>query len=225
MPSCIFTGKIEIMKQIFLLFVSAMTITSSVWSQAYEGSIEYDKKKQQAILIDYSFPSDAVQNAIVQKMGKLGYKPKEEKGLFNKDKGFLVFKNAYVTDITGDRMDYVINVERKSRKSSDQSVMYMIMYKDGGNALLAMKPEDISKAKSFLNNMLPEVEAADLELRIKDQEEIISKAEKKLSNLRDDQTSLEKKLRENKSDQESTQKDIEAQKQALGVLIGKRKTN
>jgi chromosome segregation ATPase len=101
----------------------------------------------------------------------------------------------------------------------------MIMYKDGGNALLTLKPEDISKAKSFLNNMLPEVEAADLELRIKDQEEIISKAEKKLNNLRDDQTNLEKKLRENKSDQESTQKDIEAQKQALGVLIGKRKTN
>jgi hypothetical protein len=222
---CIFKAKIETMKQLFLLLVSTMTITVAAWSQAYEGSIEYDKKKQQAILIDYSFPPDAVQNAIVQKMGKLGYKPKEEKGLFNKDKGFLVFKNAYITDINGDRMDFVINVERKSRKASDQSVLYMIMYKDGGNALLAMKPDDINKAKSFLHNMLPEVEAADLELRIKDQEETISKAEKKLKTLKDDQASLEKRLSENKSDQEATQKDIETQKQALGVLIGKRKTN
>jgi hypothetical protein len=213
------------MKHIILLLALAHASAFSVTAQAYEGSIEYDKKKQQAILIDYSFPPDAVQNAIVQKMGKLGYKPKEEKGLFNKDKGFLVFKNAYITEITGDRMDFVINVERRSRKASDQSVMYMIMYKDGGNALMTMKPEDISKAKSFLNNMLPEVEAADLELRIKDQEETISKAEKKLKNLKEDQSSLEKKLSENKSDQEGTQKDIEAQKQALGVLIGKRKTN
>jgi hypothetical protein len=217
--------KIETMKQIFLLLACTFTINLSLKSQAYEGNIEYNKKKQQAIVIDYSFPPDAVQNAIVQKMGKMGYKPKEEKGLFNKDKGFLVFKNAYVTDINGDRMDFVINVERKSRKASDESVLYMIMNKDGGNALMTMKPEDINNAKSFLNNMLPEVEAADLELRIKDQEETISKAEKKLKNLKDDQTSLEKKLSDNKTDQEATQKDIEAQKQALGVLIGKRKTN
>ena len=213
------------MKPIFLLFVSAITITGPVWSQAYEGNIDYDKKKQQAILIDYSYPPDAVQNAIIQKMGKMGYKAKEEKGIFNKDKGFLVFKNAYVTDISGDRMDILINVERKSRKASDESVLYMIMMKDGANALLTMEPGTINKAKSFLNNMLPEVEAADLELRIKDQEETVAKAEKKLRDLKDDQTSLEKKLQDNKASQEATQKDIEAQKQALGTLMGKRKTN
>ena len=213
------------MKQIFLLLISAITITVSAWSQAYKGSTEYEKKKQQAILIDYSFPPDAVQNAIVQKMGKMGYKAKEEKGLFNKDKGFLVFKNAYITDISGDRMDFLINVERKSRKASDESVLYMIMIKDGANALLTMEPGNINKAKSFLNNMLPEVEAADLELRIKDQEETVAKAEKKLRELKDDQSSLEKKLQDNKASQEATQKDIEAQKQALGILIGNRKTN
>src|SRR5258705_13743155 len=143
------------MKQIFLLLISIMTITVSARSQAFEGRIDYDKKKQQAIVIDYSFPPDAVQNAIVQKMGKMGYKAKEEKGIFNKDKGFLVFKNAYVTDISGDRMDFIINVERKSRKASDESVLYMIMIRNGENALLTMEPGTIVKAKSFLNDMLP----------------------------------------------------------------------
>ncbi len=213
------------MKQIFLLFVSVMTIMTPVWSQAYEGSIEYNKKKQQAILIEYSYPPDAVQNAIVEKMGKMGYKAKEEKGIFNKDKGFLVFKNAYITDISGDRMDLLINIERKSRKESDESVLYMIMMKDGANALQTMDPGTINNAKSFLNYMLPEVEAADLEQRIKDQEETVARAEKKLRNLKDDQSSLEKKLQDNKSSQEATQKDIEAQKQALGNLMGKRRTN
>ena len=213
------------MKQIFLLLACAITITFSAKSQAYEGNIEYNKKKQQAIVIDYSYPQDAVQNAIVQKMGKMGYKAKEEKGLFNKDKGFLVFKNAYITDISGDRMDFIINVERKSRKASDESVLYMIMIRNDENALMTMEPGNINNAKSFLNNMLPEVEAADLELRIKDQEETVAKAERKLKNLKDDQSSLEKKLNDNKADQEATQKDIEAQKQALGILIGNRKTN
>ena len=213
------------MKQIFLLFICVMTITAPAWSQAYEGNIEYNKKKQQAILIDYSYPPDAVQNAIVEKMRKMGYKAKEEKGIFNKDKGFLVFKNAYVTDISGDRMDFLINVERKSRKANDESVLYMIIMKDGDNALLTMEPGTINNAKYFLNNLLPEVEAADLELRIKEQEETVARAEKKLRDLKDDQSSLEKKLQDNKSSQEATQKDIEAQKQALGTLMGKRRSN
>ena len=59
----------------------------------------------------------------------------------------------------------------------------------------------------------------------KAQEETVAKAEKKLQDLKDDQVSLEKKLQQNKIDQDSTQKDIENQKQALGVLVGKRKTN
>jgi hypothetical protein len=213
------------MKQIFLLLISAITINISAWSQAYEDKTQYDKKKQQAIAIDYSYPADAVQNAIVQKLGKMGYKPKEEKGILNRDKGFLIFKNAYVTDISNDKMDFIIKVERKSRKESDESTLYMILNKNGENALLKMQPDDINRAKSFLNDMLPEVEAADLEIRIKDQQETVARAEKKLSNLKDDQISLEKKLQDNKAAQEATQKDIEAQKQALGVLMGNRKSN
>jgi predicted nucleic acid-binding Zn-ribbon protein len=130
-----------------------------------------------------------------------------------------------VADISRNKMDFFIKVERKSRKASDESTLYMIMNKDGENALAKMETDDISRAKSFLNDMLPEVEAADLEIRIKNQEETVARAEKKLSNLKNDQISLEKKLSDNKTDQEVTQKDIEAQKQALGVLMGKRKSN
>jgi len=155
----------------------------------------------------------------------MGYKAKEEKGLLNWDKGFQVFKNAYVTDISENKMDFFIKVERKGKKENDESTLYMIMNKNGENAMLKMGSNEINRAKSFLNNMLPEVEAADLELRIKDQEETVAKAEKKLSDLKDDQTSLEKKLQNNKASQEATQKDIEAQKQSLGVLMGNRKTN
>jgi len=99
------------------------------------------------------------------------------------------------------------------------------MVKGDGNAIDKMRPKEIDRAKSFLNNMLPDIEAANLELQIKVQEEVVAKAEKKLKGLRDDQVSLEAKLQQNKTDQETTQKDIEAQKQALGVLIGKRKIN
>lgn len=194
-------------------------------AQAYESSIQYDKKKQNGIAIDYSYPAQAVENAIVKKLEKMGYRPKEEKGILNRDKGFLVYKNIYFTDISKDRMDYMIKVEKKSRKAEDESVLYMIMMKDDKNALTIMEASDVGKAKVFLNNMLPDIEAANLELQIKAQEEIVAKAERKLNDLKTDQASLEKKLQDNKTAQETTQKDIEDQKQALGILIGKRKSN
>lgn len=209
------------MRKLFLLL--SLVVSSVSFAQSYEDNIQFDKKKQQSIAINYNYPAQAVENSFVEKMAKMGFKAKEEKGIFNKDKGFIVFKNAYLADISTDRMDYIIKVERKSRKENDESVMYMIMMKDGENAMIKMGAENVGKAKLFLNNMLPDIEAAHLEIQIKDQEEVVAKAEKKLKDLKDDQASLEKKLEQNKGDQESTQKDIEAQKQALDILVGKRK--
>lgn len=213
------------MTQKLLLAFLLAGFSQFVFAQAYEGTIKYDKKTQRAIMIDYSYPADAVENAFIDKMGKLGYKVKEEKGLFNGDKGFLVFKSAYVTDISDQAMDYIVKVERKSRKESDASTLYLIMSKGDQNAIESMDADQITRSKSFLNNLVPDVEAANLELKIKDQEDVVVKAEKKLKGLQDDQTTLERKLRDNKKDQENTQKDLDAQRTALEALKGKRKTN
>ena len=213
------------MKKLLLPVLISLVVSVTASAQAYEGSTRYDKKSQKAIIIDYAYPPEAVENAIIKKMADLGYKPKEEKGIFNRDKGFLVFKNAYVTDISDARMDYIINVERRSRKASDASTLYIVMTKGDENALEKMPAENVGKAKVFLNNMLPEIETANLELQIQAQEELVAKTEKKLRDLRDDQADLEKKLEENKKDQESTQKDIEHHKQALETLVEKRKRN
>ncbi len=212
------------MKKINFLLMS-LAITISALSQAYEGTISYDKKKQAAIAIDYSYPAQAVENAIVKRLEKLGYRAKEEKGILNRDKGFLVFKNAYITDISKDKLDYIIKVERKSRKESDEAILYLIIQKDGTNALGKLESYDIGSAKSYLNNMLPDIEGANLELQIKAQEEVVVKAEKKLKVLQDDKIELERKLTENAKSQDDTIKDIEAQKLSLETLRGKRKKN
>ncbi len=213
------------MKKICLLAIIFLNISAALQAQAYEGNIQFDKKKQAAIAIDYSYPVQAVENAIIQRMEKLGYRAKEEKGILNRDKGFLVFKNAYVTDISMDKMDYIIKVERKSRKESDEAVLYLILQKDGANAIDKLESYDIGQAKTYLNNMLPDIEAANLELQIKAQEEVVGKAEKKLKGLQDDKIELERKLAENVKSQDDTIKDIEAQKLSLETLRGKRKKN
>lgn len=212
------------MNKILLTVVVALLINTISFAQAYEGIVEFDKKKQDAFLIDYSYSPEAVENAIVKKMEMLGYKPKEEKGLFNKDKGFKIFKGAYVTEANPERLDYIIKVESKSKKNKDESVVSMILLKDGNNAKAAFAATDIQKVKSFLKDLMPNIEAADLEIQIRNSEEALTKAEKKLTGLKDEKTELEKKLSDNQKGQEDTQKDIEAKKIALEVLRSKRKS-
>jgi hypothetical protein len=214
----------------FIFTVSAIILLMATgFAQAYEGSIDYGKQKQQAFVIEYSYPAEAVENAIVQKMERMGYKGKEQKGMFNRDKGFIIFKSAYITDISDKSMDYIIKVEQKSRKEKDASILYLVINKDNENAMKSFDAYDVNRAKGFLNNLLPDVEAANLELQIKDQEEVVAKAEKKLKNLQSDKEDMEKKIKklqddikDNLKDQDNTQKDIENQRRALEALKIKR---
>ena len=122
-------------------------------------------------------------------------------------------------------MDYIIQVERKSRKEEDESILYLIIMKDDQNAMAGFDAADMKSAREFLNNLLPDVEAASLELQIQDQEEIVASAEKKLKNLQQDKIELERKMQDNQKNQEDTQKDIDNQKQLLENIKLKRKTD
>ena len=211
------------MKKRFLCIGIIFIFSVPAFSQSYESDITYNKKKQKAIAIDYSYSQEAVQNALVQKIEKSGHIGKEEKGLFNRDKGFIVFKDAFVTAISDERMDYILKIERKSRKEKDEATLYLVINKGGEDVIPNMSAYDVGKAKVFLNNLLPEIEEANLELQIKAHDEAIVKSEKKFKDLHDEKAELEKKLKKNLEDIETQQKQIENQRGALEGLKGKRK--
>jgi peptidoglycan hydrolase CwlO-like protein len=128
-------------------------------------------------------------------------------------------------------MDYVVLVERKSRKEKDESVLYLIIQQDGKNAVAGFTADDVDRAKRFLNNLYPMVEEAYLEMQIKEQEDVVVKAEKKYKKLQDDKADMESKIRKLEDDietnirnQEDTRKDIENQKRLLDDLRLKRKS-
>ncbi|MGC4037329.1 MAG: hypothetical protein QM764_15320 [Chitinophagaceae bacterium] len=218
------------MKKMILSFVAIIGVINLVSAQAYEGTAQYDKKKRNAVIIEYPYTAEAVQNAIDQKMQKLGYRGKEEKGLFNGDKGFTVYSKAYLPEISDDALDYIIKVERKSKREDDKSILYLITMKGDADQSTLLKADGIEKAKSFLNDFTPNIEVANLELKIKAQEDEVAKSEKKLKKLQDDQSDLEGKvkklqdnLKDNAKDQETTTKEIETLKLALESLRGQRK--
>ena len=206
-----------------LLLAAFFGLALSSMAQAYEDKITYDKKKQECIAIDYSYSAEAVENAIINRFKTMGYKVKEEKGLFNSDKGFIMFENAYVTDISRERYDYIFKVERKSRKEEDKSQLYMIIYKKDENALDKMESVSVGRAKTFLNNMITDIEAADLEIQITNQEENITKLEKRLKNLQEDRLELEKKMADNAKNQDETIQLLDTGKKDLDVLREKRR--
>ena len=69
------------MKKLIPSLILLLFISTNGFTQAYESSTEYDKKKQTALAIDYNYSEEAVENAIIKKMEKLGYNGKDEKGI------------------------------------------------------------------------------------------------------------------------------------------------
>jgi hypothetical protein len=199
----------------FILFIAA--------AQSYEGTVEYQKKDEKAIVMEFPYPPSVVEDAIIDKMDKLGYKKKESKG-------FLIYKDVVLKEISSEAADYMIKVERKSRKDKDESVVYFLVNRNSENILARNDALVNSNAKTFMDRLTPDVDAYNLELQIKSQEETVAKAEKKLKNLKEDQDSMEKKikklqedLKDNGKNQEDQQKEINKQKEALDNMKGRRK--
>lgn len=191
--------------------------------QSYEGTVDYQKKDEKAIIIEFPYPASVVEDAIVDKLEKMGFKKKESKG-------FLVYKNIVLADISTEPADYMIRVDKKSRKEKDESIVYLFMSRNDQNIISTSDEMVNSNTKSFLNRLSPEVEAYNLEVQIKDQDAIVTKAEKKLKDLRDDKDNMQKKiqklqddLEKNGKDQDSQQKEIDRQRQILEAMRGKRK--
>lgn len=208
------------MKKALLVF-SFMILAIAGFSQsAYESSVTYDKKKQKAFAIDYNYTEEVVQNAVERRIQKLGHLGKTEKGIFNKNKGFIVFSDAVISDISEERMDYLVKVEKGK---GDASTLYLAIMKNGADVIPNMSSKDVSKIRSFLSGLMPDVEEAQLEMKIREQDDAVVKSEKKLKQLQDEKVDLEKKTQKNTTDLENIQKLIESQRNTMDSLKAKRK--
>jgi hypothetical protein len=213
-----------------VLLVVVLPISFLLIAQAHEGTVEYNKSKQACMVMEYNYPPEAVENAMRAKLLKLGYGGREEKGMFNKDKGFRVYKETTIGEISPDKYDFVINIERKSHKEVDETKVSLIIFKGEVNALANLSTEEFEKVKAFFDNLLPEVEASNLEIQIGTQAVTVEKAEKKLKTLHDENVQMENKIKKlqedlekNLKEQELQKKEIENQHKTLDALKGRRK--
>jgi len=210
----------------FILGAFVLTVLNfAVLSQsATEGKIEYQKGEKVAATIELPYSPDIVEGALRENFNKIGVKEEILKGM-------QVFKGARLTPTDGEVVDLYFKVDKKSRKDDNISVVNLILGRPNENVSLRTADDAfrIEDAKSFLNKLLPIVEAYNLELSIASQEEVIKKTEKKLKNIEDDYKDIQKKIKDleerlgrNKKEQEAMNAEIIKQRIVRDALLAKR---
>jgi len=182
--------------------------------KTYEGQVNYQKSQQSVIMVDLPYPPDVVESSIKDYMAKRGWKG-------SSTKGYKLYHNVRLEDTSSTLNDLHIKVERKSRDKTSSVVTFLPAgpgedpgTRTGRDALA------MSRTAAFVEKMLPAIEAGDLEDRIKTQEGVTKKAQKKLGDLHDDQGDLEKKIRNTQDDLSKNKDDQMKETQNMQASVG-----
>lgn len=209
--------------KLFFLSAIATISTLGLFAQSQTGTTTFNKSPQPAVIYNLPYSAEAVANGVENKMNTYG-KPK-------KVKGFLMYKNILVTEISKNPVTIYFNAEKKSNKDDANAVLTMMISNEFDRFYAVEDNKELfESAKSFLNGFEPSVVAANLELKIKDQDESVKKSDKKLKNLRDDgidyekqRKKLEDKISQNTLDITAQEQELNKQKEQLDGLIKQRK--
>lgn len=213
------------MKKLTALLFAVFAIFNAAFSQSTITSVSYNKTNQTGLMLELPYDEEVSQGFIVTNLKKIGYEPETKGSLFwknNKVNGFYTFKDVNLEG-TGKPVDLYFKVERKSRKQKDQSVIYLLVSKGNEDFISLGSDEDTyNAAKRFLNGFVEQSAVYKLDLDIKNQEDAVKGAEKRMSKLKDEEKNLSKKiedlqndLKKNREDQEAQQKTIETEQKKL----------
>ena len=210
------------MKLIIFVIITAM-VTLNVNAQSLTGITSFNKSPQSSLIYNLPYSDEAVSNGIETKMISFG-KPR-------KMKGFLMYKNVRIPEISNDALTIYFGADKKSNKDNSNAVLTMLLANEGNRFYTTEENKELfSKAAIYLNTFEPAVAAASLELQIKEQDEVIKKTDKKLKNLRDDKIDfenkkkkLDSKIEQNTNDIIKQEQDVTKQKELLDSLIKNRK--
>ena len=213
------------MKRVFT-FLSVLLTATLGFGQSYEGAVQFQKRAQPAAVIELPYPAslvDAAMNDYLQKKGR---------SRNNDVKGFTAFRNTLPIQNDSANADLYFKTERKSRKEKEVT-MISLLVKSNDPQLPAdsLRHLDMEAAKMYLNNLALAIDAYNLEITIKDQNEAVIKAEAKYKNLSgegDDlakkRIELDKKIEDNKTEVQAQMKEVENQKLKLEQRVSQRKS-
>ena len=208
-----------------ILFFLILVVSVMSYGQAQEGTVEYQKKSQPAAVIEYPYPPSVVDAAMNDYLSKKG------RARSTDVKGFTNFRNTLPVANDSVNADLYFKTDRKSRQEKEVTVIsLLVMPTEAQNSIDNLHYLSMDNAKIFLNDLASAIDAYDLELTIKDQNDEVIKAEAKYKNLVSDGedlekkgTAIDKKIADNRNDQQQQIKEIQNQKQRLSQSVSRRK--
>ncbi|WP_018629737.1 hypothetical protein [Niabella aurantiaca] len=197
----------------FSLILALLTLTgaASFAQKAYEGRIRYKKIDQPALVVEYNYPVNVVENALKAKMADLRLK-------YSTSKGFISYNNCIVPSITRSALDYTFKTEQSGKNGKEKTTLYLIM--EGGNNIAEDAVVLAAKGKSFLEGLTSNVKKSNTIFQIKKQEDLLVTEEQKLRSLKDDYEALDRKMQQNLEAQQKQTRIITSQKSILDDLKG-----
>jgi len=179
-----------------LLYITlTLLIPQVIHAQSYEGSIDYQKTRQNAALIQLPYQRQKVEDALTEYMAKRGAKSASVKG-------FTVMRSVRLDPTDISLLDLYFKTDTKSRSEKDMTILTLLPVKKNQDLLSRPSGDNmfIPQARSFLDSMAPYVDAYMVNRQFNDQEALVKKARKKLDVWMNDQADLEKKIRHLQSD-------------------------
>jgi hypothetical protein len=215
------------MKRFFLILIAVIALlVVKAQPRAFEATTDFQHTTQPAAIIELPYPESIVEKAVDDYMSKKGMKGSDSKG-------YKVFRSYKLRDTQDYMSDLYFKIERKSRKEKDLTVVSLVAGKTAEDIKARVAPDNstLDGAKDLLNDMVSSIDAYNLEVQVKDQEDVIKKAQRKYDGLIDDQKDYEKKIKnfqdkleENKKDQQKQQDELKKQQGILETLKEKRKS-
>ena len=131
------------MKYIFTLIVSLLVSSFTFAQTPMNSTAEYNGQKYPCYITEYNLPPDDTKNVIVEKLRAEGYNA-------DKSKGYLVYRNVKIQALdSSEAQDVFFQIDRKSRKEKDKSLVTMITAKAG------LIPEDKVKGAKMVADIEP----------------------------------------------------------------------
>lgn len=193
------------------------------YSQPRAATIDYQKVTRSAVQYDMPYPVKTIENAITDYYSRMGYKS-------SNSKGFIIFRSVRTPDLGPDSYDLFFYVERKSRRDRDNSIVSLLISKGNDNFIDQTSDEELfNNSLPYLNAFDSVVAAYDLEQQIKNQEDVLSAAEKKSEKLQKEgkdlqskKEKLERDISDNLKDQNNQIQEISKERQILDALKARR---
>jgi hypothetical protein len=209
-----------------LISLSFLVIAVLSYGQAHDGLVEFQNVPRAAAVIELPYTTDIVNSAMNDYLSKKG----KAKG--SDIKGFNTYRNTQAQQTDSANADLYFRVERKSRKEKQITILSLLLTtsQDVTPPNTNVHYLSMDEAKSFLNTLTLAISAYDLELQIKEQNQVVTKSESKYQSLVKHGSDLDKKrigiendIIENKQDQRNQTTEMELQKQKLAALVNLRK--